>query len=72
MKVYKHLLSALLASCLSVSVQAQNAPVVEGVAGDEQASEHVKARFIPETTAAVAGETLWVALRLEHAEHWHT
>ena len=43
-----------------------------GTAGPEQASEHVRARLVPETTAAVAGSTLWVALRLEHAERWHT
>ena len=42
------------------------------MASDEQHSEHVKARLIPETTTAVAGSTLWLALRLEHAEHWHT
>ena len=52
----------------SVGALAQSA----GVAGEEQSSEHVKARLVPETTSAVAGSTLWVALRLEHAEHWHT
>ena len=34
--------------------------------------EHVDAELVPETLAAVPGETLWVALRLDHAEHWHT
>ena len=34
--------------------------------------EHVDAELVPETLSAVPGETLWVALRLDHAEHWHT
>jgi thiol:disulfide interchange protein len=33
---------------------------------------HVDAELLPETVHAVPGETLWTALRLDHAEHWHT
>ncbi len=66
MKTIKALL--LLLAIATAFVQAQ----VAGLAGEEQSSEHVKARLIPETTTAVAGTTLWLALRLEHAEHWHT
>jgi thiol:disulfide interchange protein len=34
--------------------------------------EHVDAELMPETTHAVPGDTLWTALRLDHAERWHT
>jgi thiol:disulfide interchange protein len=34
--------------------------------------EHVDAELLPETQHAVPGETLWTALRLDHAERWHT
>ena len=68
MKVIKSLGVLLLALGLVWCATAQS----QGLAGVEQHSDHVKARLIPETTAAVAGSTLWVALRLEHAEHWHT
>ncbi len=68
MKLFKSLGLLLLGLCMHMSVSAQ----VGSVASAEQHSEHVKALLIPETTTAVAGTTLWVALRLEHAEHWHT
>ena len=68
MKVIQTLGWMLLGLGLQWSAIAQS----QGLAGGEQSSEHVKARLIPETTAAVAGSTLWVALRLQHAEHWHT
>jgi DsbC/DsbD-like thiol-disulfide interchange protein len=58
----------LLGLAASSAVYAQ----AEGVSGAEQGSEHVTVNLVPETTSAVAGETLWVALRLVHAEHWHT
>ncbi len=68
MTVFKSLGLLLLGLCLQMSAHAQSG----GVAGAEQSSEHVNARLIPETTSAVAGSTLWVALRLNHAQHWHT
>ncbi len=34
--------------------------------------EHVDAQLVAETTAAVPGKSLWVALRLVHEEKWHT
>ncbi|HEY0961025.1 MAG TPA: thioredoxin family protein [Pseudomonadales bacterium] len=34
--------------------------------------EHVDAELLPETQHAVPGETLWTALRLDHAPGWHT
>ncbi len=34
--------------------------------------EHVDAQLVAETEHAVPGESLWVALRLDHMEHWHT
>src|SRR5687767_13469789 len=34
--------------------------------------EHVDAELIAETTAAVPGEILWTAVRLDHIEKWHT
>lgn len=34
--------------------------------------EHVDAELLPETLHAVPGETLWTALRLDHAPGWHT
>lgn len=34
--------------------------------------EHVDAQLVAETQHAVPGESLWVALRLDHMEHWHT
>jgi thiol:disulfide interchange protein len=64
--------SGALAVLLTLFGTALFAQTPAGLAGAEQSSEHVKARLIPETTTAVAGSTLWVALRLEHAEHWHT
>lgn len=33
---------------------------------------HLQADLVPEMTAAVPGTTLWMALRLDHQEHWHT
>lgn len=71
MKTINKLLSLFIAVCTAL-VTAVAVAQTAGVAGEEQSSEHVKARLIPETTSAVAGSTLWVALRLEHAEHWHT
>lgn len=70
MNLYKNAVSAgvLLLGLASSAVYAQ----AEGIAGVEQSSEHVTVNLVPENTAAVAGETLWVALRLVHAEHWHT
>lgn len=67
MKMINALLLVLLALG-STAASAQEA----GIAGEEQSSEHVRVRLVPETTTAVAGSTLWLALRLEHAEHWHT
>ena len=67
MKVFKALGLLLLGLYMQGTCAQSN-----GIAGAQQSSEHVKARLIPETTSAVAGSTLWVALRLEHAEHWHT
>jgi len=66
MKIFKQMAVAWL------TLLAMTGALAQGVASDEQHSEHVKARLIPETTSAVAGSTLWLALRLEHAEHWHT
>lgn len=34
--------------------------------------EHVDAELLPETQHAIPGETLWTALRLDHADGWHT
>lgn len=34
--------------------------------------EHVDAQLVADHTAAVPGQSLWVALRLVHEEHWHT
>ena len=42
------------------------------VQSQEVVGEHVDAELVPETLTAVPGETLWVALRLDHAENWHT
>lgn len=66
MKRCKQMAVVLLALLLPLALHAQ------GISSSEEHSEHVKARLIPETTTAVAGSTLWVALRLDHAEHWHT
>src|SRR5688572_9640935 len=49
---------------LLASLQAAVAEVVDG--------EHVDAELIAETTAAVPGEILWTAVRLDHIEKWHT
>jgi len=35
-------------------------------------SEHVEAQLVAETEHAVPGESLWLALRLDHMENWHT
>jgi thiol:disulfide interchange protein len=34
--------------------------------------EHVAAQLVAQREAATPGENLWVALRLDHLEHWHT
>jgi len=34
--------------------------------------EHVDAQLVAETETVVPGESLWLALRLEHMENWHT
>lgn len=52
----------LLLCCLLAQTAA--AQVVDG--------EHVDAELLPETLHAVSGDTLWVALRLDHLENWHT
>lgn len=51
----------LLATAFAQPLRAQ---VVDG--------EHVDAELLPETQHAVPGETLWTALRLDHADGWHT
>ncbi|MDT8399495.1 MAG: protein-disulfide reductase DsbD family protein [Pseudomonadales bacterium] len=51
------LLTALLA-------QTSQAQLVQGL--------HVDAQLVAETTAAVPGQSLWVALRLVHQPRWHT
>jgi thiol:disulfide interchange protein/DsbC/DsbD-like thiol-disulfide interchange protein len=33
---------------------------------------HVSAELISEVTAVAPGQTFWVALKLDHDEHWHT
>ncbi len=48
----------------SVLAQPLAAQVVDG--------EHVDAELLAETVHAVPGTTLWTALRLDHAERWHT
>lgn len=56
----------MLAVCLLQPVQAQEARV-------ETAQDyHVTLDLVPETLQAEAGSTLWLALRLQHAERWHT
>jgi thiol:disulfide interchange protein len=35
-------------------------------------SEHVEAQLVAETEHAVPGESLWLALRMDHDENWHT
>jgi thiol:disulfide interchange protein/DsbC/DsbD-like thiol-disulfide interchange protein len=57
----QHLFIALL-SLVSLAVQAQSTA----------STEHVNARLIPEMMTTHPGSTLWLALELEHAEHWHT
>jgi thiol:disulfide interchange protein len=47
-------------------------PLHAQVIGEVVNAEHVDAQLVPERLAAVPGETLWVALRLDHEEHWHT
>lgn len=54
----------LLALVVANGARAQEFPLVQG--------QHVDAQLVPEQLAAVPGETLWVALRLVHAERWHT
>jgi len=61
---HKLILAAILAASGSV-VFAQG--VSEVAIG-----EHVDAQLVAETQHAVPGESLWVALRLDHMEHWHT
>ena len=34
--------------------------------------QHVTAELIPEVTAIAAGQPFWIALKLDHDEHWHT
>lgn len=68
----KRMINGLLLSLVAVLASMGAWAQPTAVAGDEQSSEHVKARLVPDTTSAVAGSTLWVALRLEHVEHWHT
>jgi thiol:disulfide interchange protein len=55
---------ATLALLAAAAWQPLYAQVVDG--------EHVDAELLAETQHAVPGETLWTALRLDHAEHWHT
>ena len=35
-------------------------------------TEQIKVELIAETTNVVPGETLWLAIRLQPIEHWHT
>ncbi|MFM1895156.1 MAG: hypothetical protein RLZZ385_230 [Pseudomonadota bacterium] len=35
-------------------------------------TEQIEVELIAETTAVVPGETLWLAIRLDPIEHWHT
>ncbi len=60
-KVFSCIASMML---LLASLQVAVAQMVDG--------EHVDAELVAETTAAVAGEILWTAVRLDHIEKWHT
>jgi thiol:disulfide interchange protein DsbD len=50
--------------------------VLESVLGQGvsqiDSSEHVEAQLVAESEHAVPGESLWLALRLDHMENWHT
>ncbi|MEY4641705.1 MAG: hypothetical protein RLZZ227_1699 [Pseudomonadota bacterium] len=63
-KALSALLSPLLLMQGLLAALPLSAQIVDG--------EHVDAELLPETTHAVPGETLWTALRLEHADKWHT
>ncbi len=54
-------LVGLLFACVSLVTHAQ---VVIG--------EHVDAELVSEMTGVVPGQDSWIALRLDHMEHWHT
>jgi len=45
--------------------------VAQGVS-EVAIGEHVDAQLVAETEVAVPGESVWVALRLDHMENWHT
>jgi len=57
-------ITAMLAIFSFGAALAQENPLVKG--------EHVDAQLVPEYLATTPGATLWVALRLNHVEHWHT
>jgi thiol:disulfide interchange protein DsbD len=45
---------------------------MQPLTAQEVDGEHVDAQLIAETTAAVPGEILWTAVRLDHLQNWHT
>ena len=54
----------ILAALFLLSTFAVHAQVVVG--------EHVDAELVAEMTAVAPGQDIWVALRLQHMENWHT
>jgi len=60
------LLLALMVASGAPSMWAQQAVV------STDQDYHVALDLLPEQTAAVQGQTLWLALRMTHEERWHT
>ena len=40
--------------------------------GQVHKTDQIEVELISETTNVVAGETLWLGIRLDPADHWHT
>lgn len=64
LKPFRGLLAGLLLLPAMASLAQGDSAVVPG--------EHVDAQLVAETDSAVPGQSLWVALRLMHQDHWHT
>ncbi|MBL4820721.1 MAG: thiol:disulfide interchange protein, partial [Gammaproteobacteria bacterium] len=60
-KFFNQLLLIVSLGLLGISAQAE-----------VYTSEQIEVELISETTNVVPGETLWLAVRLNPIEHWHT
>ena len=61
----------VLISFLAFQLSVLESVLAQGVSPIDS-SEHVEAQLVAETEHVVPGESLWLAVRMDHMENWHT